>query len=382
MVVLDDNTVSRMLADKALHDQAFRDLLLEGVSPPFSTLYPVEKSKVFQVISQDIRTFRQQLVDNAGLKAPDLHGKPWDLNSYLNRAAYSRELEEKVDAQNEEETMAVSEEGGGEWGWVGLPICIARLAVAFLESTLRFQADPTPFPFERLPAELRVQVYREAVRGAVLDGFLHAKRITVTLTRGTNNSSPFRFGGLAKGESKEINFGLLTANKRVHEEAIPVLYQLRTFDFKTNVGGVILFLRSLPELARQNVRGITMELYNKAEPDHCCDENNNNSWGKGRDNQAAWSKACAYIAKDVNLKRLSLTINVKVPREFKSLKWVKDLVKIRGLKFLKLEAIQHHSSGPMVIRARYKESMLSATEHCMSEHLVPLFEYLCAEMLE
>lgn len=118
MVILDDNTVSRMLADKALHDQAFRDLLLKGVSSPFSTLYPEKKSKVFQVISQDIRGFRQQLVDDAGLKAPDLHGKPWDLNSYLNRAAYSRELEEKVNTQNEEGTMVISEEGGGEWGWV------------------------------------------------------------------------------------------------------------------------------------------------------------------------------------------------------------------------------------------------------------------------
>lgn len=227
-----------------------------------------------------------------------------------------------------------------------------------------------------------MQVYREALRGSVLDGVLRAERITVTPTRGTNKISPFRFGGPAKGESKEISFGLLTTNKHVSDEAIPVLYQLRTFDFKTNVGGVMLFLRSLPELARQNVRGITMELYDKAEPDHCCDANNNNSWGKGRDNQAAWSKACTYIVKDVNLQHLSLTINVKVPREFKSLKWVKDLVKISGLKSLTLEANQHHSSGPIVIRASYKNGSLSATDHCMSEHLIPLFEYLRAEMLE
>ena len=254
-------------------------------------------------------------------------------------------------------------------------MCIARLAVAFLQSTLRFQADPTPFPFERLPPELRLQVYREALFGAVLSGAARAESITVTPTK--NNNPPFRFGGLySKGESKEINVGLLAANRLVNEEAIAILYQLRTFDFKTNVEGIVPFLRSVSEQARQNLHGIAMELYDNEEPDL-----RYRTWGQRLGNKAAWSKACAFIGEKVNVKALSLTINVKVPANFKTLKWVEDLVKIRRLRFLTLQVTQH-PSGVKVIRASYKEGSLTATDHCFSEHLVPLFEYLREEMLE
>lgn len=160
MVKLDDNTVSRMIADKAIHDQVFRDLLLKGVSSPFSTLYPVENFEVFQVISQDIREFRQRLVDNAGLKAPDLHGKPWDLNSYLNRAANSRELVEKVNTQNEEGALVISAGGGGEWYWVvSHPACRSTcnltldLGITHMHCTLgcRFPRVDTPIQSRSYP---------------------------------------------------------------------------------------------------------------------------------------------------------------------------------------------------------------------------------------
>ena len=260
-------------------------------------------------------------------------------------------------------------------------MCVARLALAFLQSTLRFQADPTPFPFERLPAELRLLVYREALRGPVRRGFAYGEKIVVSCNKQNNNHFAFRLGDQQKGESKDINVGLLATNKLVTSEAIPVLYQMHTFEFTTYVGGVVPFLSSLPEGARQNLRGISMELHDKRETDYCCG-GLNNSWGRGADNKAAWGRACKYIAENVNMKELSFTINVKVHEDFKSLQWVKGLIKIKNLKRLTLQANQHHPKGQLLTQASYKEGPLLATKHCFSKHLVPLFEYLREEMLE
>lgn len=176
--------------------------------------------------------------------------------------------------------------------------------------------------------------------------------------------------------------GLLAASRLVNNEAIAILYQLRTFDFTTNVGGIVPFLRSVPEQARQNLHGIAMELHDKEQPDYCCGTGREKFWGKGPGNKAAWSKACAYIGENVNVKALSLTINVKVPADFKALEWVQDLVKIRTLRYLTLDVHQHWSSGANVIGASFEEGSLKAADHCFSEHLVPLFEYLREEMLE
>lgn len=246
---------------------------------------------------------------------------------------------------------------------------VARLAMAFLQSALRFQADPTPFPFERLPPELRLQVYREALIGAVDRGVERAEFVMVKPFRKGKKNSQFRFEGLPKGEWNQIDVGLLTANRLLNTEAVAVLYQLRTFDFGNNLGYLVRFLRGLSEHARRNVRGIAMEL--RCGPDV-----------KGRDNAAAWGKACTYIHDNVNVKELTIFINIKITEEFKSLKWVKDLIKIKKLTYLSLEACQHDRNGPVGISASYKEGSLTATRHCASEHLVPFFEYLRDEMLE
>lgn len=91
----------------------------------------------------------------------------------------------------------------------------------------------------------------------------------------------------------------------------------------------------------------------------------------------------ASIHENVNVKKLTITINVKITADFKSLKWVKDLVKIKMLKSLTLQAEQHdlNSSSAMIL-ASYKEGSLLATVDCFSKHLVPFFEYLRHEMLE
>ncbi len=163
------------------------------------------------------------------------------------------------------------------------------MALAFPQSALRFQTDLTPFPFERLPPELRLQVYREALSAAAHDGVACTKTIVVTCNR--NYDFQFRFGNQGKGASKEINVSLLATNKFVNNEAIPVLFQSRTFDFMTNVKGVVPFLSSLSHEGRQNLCGIAMELHSKRELRHCCD-GIDTIWGGGSDNQGAWKKAC------------------------------------------------------------------------------------------
>ena len=261
-------------------------------------------------------------------------------------------------------------------------MCIARLAATIHQSTRRFQADPTPFPFERLPPELRLQVYRESLIGASNDSTnASAQYVTVTPARGRINGSNFRYESLHKSTLNEVNVDLLTASRLLNNEAIPVLYQLRTFNFKTDVGSAVQFLRSVPEQGRQNLHGIAMEYHDKQQQDYCCFPQKTFE-GKGPGNKAAWSKACAYIADNVNVKALSLTINVKVPTNFKRLKWVRDVVKIKKLKSLVLKVSQHEQSGPCTVRASCKRGTLSATDPCFSEHLVPLYEYMREEMLE
>ena len=258
-------------------------------------------------------------------------------------------------------------------------MCVARLASSFLESTLRFQADPSPFPFERLPPELRLQVYREALRGAVRNGVACAEKIEVFRNR--RHKFQYQFDGQQKGDSKEINVNLLATNRLVNHEAIPILYQMHTFDFTHHVRSVVPFIRNLSQESWQDLRGISMELHDNREPDHCCG-GYDASWGRGTDNQGAWLKACAYIAENLKVKELCLTTNVKVvSAEFKSLKWVKALVKIKGLKRLTLQTNQH-LGDEVPIRARYEEGTLAVSRPCFSEHIVRLFEYLREEMLE
>ena len=198
--------------------------------------------------------------------------------------------------------------------------------------------------------------------------------------RNRSKQFQYRFVGQQKGEFKDINVSLLATSRLLNHEAIPVLYQLHTFDFGTNVSTVMPFMCTLSKATRQNLRGISTELHKKSEPDYCCG-GFDKAWGKGPDNQAAWGKVCTYIAQNVKIQELCVTTNVKVPAEFKSLKWVKALVKIRGLKRFMLKTYQHYGDE-ILIRVSDQEGSLASSRACYSEHLEHLFEYLREEMLE
>ena len=236
-------------------------------------------------------------------------------------------------------------------------------------------------------------MYREVLRGTTAHGVIQQGTKTyaggelITVSCNRKNNFVYRFGINEKGESKDIDVSLLIASKLVNSEALPILYQSRTFDFATNVKLVMPFLSSISAEARHHLRGIAMELHAKNEPDYCCG-GLNNCFGKGLDNQGAWVKACTYIGQSVNVKELTVTVNVKIPAEFKSLKWVKALVSIRSLKCLTLQAGQHYDNWhytadrTMYPRASYKHGSVSSTNSCNSQHLVPFFDYLLEEMVE
>lgn len=398
MVKLDDTEVGRKMAGKAVNDQVFKDQLSAFATLHQKSMSKKAKGKITRAVLQTMEKLREQIVDQAGLrKPPDAFGS---LNTYLRQVKISRVLSPKPNVKKEDSTEDNLDDDSHEWGWVvshlvllkfltsltltqGSLTSVGRLAFAFLQSNLRFQADPTPFPFERLPPELRLQVYREALRGAARGGTTCADTIVVCRSR---NGLRFQYDGQSRGDSKDIDVSLLAVSSHLNNETVPILYQLRTFEFETNVGKIVPFLSSLSEAGRKNLRGISMELHSKQEPLYCCGSAGGHCFqdrGKGPDNKAAWGKACTYIATNLKLKELSVAINVKVPAEFSSLKWVKDLVKIKGLKHLTLKADQHaFYLRDVPVRACYDEGLVSAADHCYSEHLVPLFEFLCVNMLE
>lgn len=125
VIILNDIRVSRMIAEKAVHDQAFRDLLSDFTS----TVNVQTKSKKFQAIDQAIIKFRKQIADEAGLKPPkDCSGFERNLSTYVKQVTHTRVLVSKASAQEEQEATLTSEEGNHAWGWVvSNQVCLTGL---------------------------------------------------------------------------------------------------------------------------------------------------------------------------------------------------------------------------------------------------------------
>ena len=87
------------------------------------------------------------------------------------------------------------------------------------------------------------------------------------------------------------------------------------------------------------------------------------------------------MAQNAKMEEINLTVNVKISPEFKSLPWVRALVRIKGLQRLNLQAKQH-IDDEVPVRASDQQGSLASSRPCFSEHLVQLFEYLREEMLE
>ena len=118
-LILSDKTVSRMMAERAVQDQAFTDLLSKFVgSIGDGRTKPKKFSTIVSVISQ----YRVQIADQMELRAPhSIAGDPQNLNTYLKQTMMSRVLVSKNATQEEKGNEAASEQTEYKWIWVVSP---------------------------------------------------------------------------------------------------------------------------------------------------------------------------------------------------------------------------------------------------------------------
>ena len=129
MTTLSDNTVSRMMAARALHDHDYRKLLLEYIGLPVSFAPLRAKDKKFEPLFRSIRDLRQQLADKAMLDAPrDSAGHRRELSTYLKQVLHSRVLVPNR-ALTQGGVEEIAEVGNKGWGWVvSHQVCLIDLA--------------------------------------------------------------------------------------------------------------------------------------------------------------------------------------------------------------------------------------------------------------
>lgn len=185
--------------------------------------------------------------------------------------------------------------------------------------------DPRPFPFLHLPLEIRLQVYKYAF----------ANNQTVKVDRRTSFGRPEAFDcyhwaddvvvRAGKDEyGTDIDTALLLTNRQIFDEAEPLLYQTRFIKIGVHLNKGLEFLESLSPRARQNIRAVHIVL---PFPCICRLEIDHNFY--------YWCKLCAYISQNLQLHVLSLNASMRaIPANFTNEAWVKDLIKIRGLKSL------------------------------------------------
>ena len=119
MTALSDNTVSRMMAARALHDQDYRELLSEYISLPVSFAPLRAKDKKFEPLFLSIRDFRQELANKARLDAPrSAFGRRRELSTYLKQVQHSRVLVPDNLARTQGGVEGAAEVGNKSWGWV------------------------------------------------------------------------------------------------------------------------------------------------------------------------------------------------------------------------------------------------------------------------
>lgn len=228
---------------------------------------------------------------------------------------------------------------------------LARKTLDLLYASQRSDLDCKPFPFARLPLELRMEVYRYALAGDCRRILVWPSDMTIcqedfdshrihegepwygdkTHPHWQNPRSHFRSVRIAEGMG--INTAILRTSHALHEEAEPFLYQSHEFDFYVDVFGVVPFFRSLSHIARQNIRCLTIHLHHK----NGTLNGPNSPLGlvaTSRYNLLDWGPACAYIAQNVRLREIMFHTEEEAPEDFQQLSWVQDLTRIKGLRKL------------------------------------------------
>ena len=111
-IILDDKRVSRLMAEKAMHDSVFKEQLSRFVRPNYTST----REKDAQAVLGAIAGFRINIVDQAGLQAPATPtGFLRDLNNYLRQKKDTRTLLAKV---RQETIGTAGKRETYKWGWV------------------------------------------------------------------------------------------------------------------------------------------------------------------------------------------------------------------------------------------------------------------------
>lgn len=165
-----------------------------------------------------------------------------------------------------------------------------------------------PFPFMKLPLELRNQVYEEFL---VLPGKRGPKYLRSNIKRARR---------LRQQKRDAIN--LFLAPRAIYYEAVPIYYGLKIFHFP-NVDNLALFLSELKPRFRRSIRSLSVFF-----------------WGKTP------ARAARLLVKCTGLRNLSLCFNVfpagcmpKKNRRLMKMHGLEDLLRIRGLETLRLEYV-------------------------------------------
>ena len=117
-ITLNDNKVSWMIAAEAMHDPTFKQQLLDFVSSLGRIGSKVPRTIEAQTVLEAIDNFRQQLLNEAGLKPPPHDYSERTIDMYLKQNITSRPLVAKGNPEQEGGLETTSKEVLHEWGWV------------------------------------------------------------------------------------------------------------------------------------------------------------------------------------------------------------------------------------------------------------------------
>ena len=177
--------------------------------------------------------------------------------------------------------------------------------------------------------------------------------------------------------------GLMTTNKQIHIEAAELLYSSYTFDFDTHIEAIIPFLNDLTPFARSCVN--SMRVVKRAL-----------AYEKEFD-RAEWSAAMRYLtspSSGINLRKLELGVVAGKPgttgwsdivqhsaADFLQLRytdwmqWLRELLEIKGLRTLDVDAIVEHcppasNSVAMAAYIRFSASIKGGFAEFLREQMV------------
>lgn len=207
-----------------------------------------------------------------------------------------------------------------------------------LDSILRFQRDPSPFPFERLPPELRPKIYEELLKGA---------RKPVQVTKCVRRSGRVKCrlkddeGCASRGqpiyhlriaatcyEGTNLHLAILRANRAIHGEALSWIERNRVYDFGSELGAVLPFLRDLDEGSRRSIKGIQMDIITSKRPTIRPPWITSSNAKHSDDNTSDLKQICEYLKKEVPIQELAFNINVSPPKEPYEDQWIQSLVQL------------------------------------------------------